>query len=274
MKRSSDAFRKTANTVAIEILEAEYADLGREWHKKDMCSPYSRLYYVISGEGYLKMQGKEDGNESQCVLRPGYLYLIPNGLTYDYFCEDRLEKVYFHINVILPNGMDLFHGCTRFYELPVERQLPDQMRRWLCNGCSTDVFSLQGEIYHAIGAFTKQAELEGKINRRYSPLVKGIFDLQPELKISTTARQIAERLNVSESTMSKKFRRETGMSIGGYREQLTMSRARQLLATDSGSVREIADRLGFSDQFYFCKYFKQRQGMTPSMYRKKYRTDN
>jgi len=37
------------------------------------------------------------------------------------------------------------------------------------------------------------------------------------------------------------------------------------------SIGEIADELGFVDRLYFSKYFKQRQGMTPSEYKQNYR---
>ena len=203
--RYNGFFGRVANTVRIEVMETGLADLGRDWRSEDMCSPYSRLYYVISGRGYLRTRdgdndreraedkagdygreraedkagdygreraedkardcdreraedkagdydreraedkagdydreragervgegraegnGNVDGIEERDVvegtaagkdrggkihvLRPGYVYLIPNGLSYDYFCEDRLEKAYFHINVLLQDRLELF----------------------------------------------------------------------------------------------------------------------------------------------------------------------
>ena len=87
-----------------------------------------------------------------------------------------------------------------------------------------------------------------------------------------TQQEIAKMMSASESTLAKHFKKETGMSIGRYRERLIMDRARQLLAVGRLSVGQIAEELGFGDQFYFCKYFKQRQGMTPSAYRVNYKS--
>ena len=53
----NEAFMRTANTIKIEVLESGLADLGRDWGMEDVCSPYSRLYYVISGEGFLCIHG-------------------------------------------------------------------------------------------------------------------------------------------------------------------------------------------------------------------------
>ena len=122
-----------------------------------------------------------------------------------------------------------------------------------------------------MAAFIKEAGVAEKVNRQYSDMVTKLFAILPGMKISVSIREIAALLNSSESTLSKHFKKETGMSIGRYREQLVMDRARQLLAMGGLSVGEIAEQLGFGDQFYFCKYFKQRQGMTPSAYKVNYK---
>ncbi|MBO5069778.1 MAG: helix-turn-helix transcriptional regulator [Roseburia sp.] len=267
----NESFNRIANTVKIEVMEAGLADLGREWRSEDMCSPYSRLYYVISGAGYLRLRGG-DGKETEVyTMRPGYLYLIPNGLSYDYFCEDRLEKVYFHINVSLQNGLELFYGCRNYYEMQIGNETLDRMKQWITSSRPEDYFHMQGEIYHAVASFIKVAGLEAKVNRNYSEMVARLFALLPKLKISVSVRDMAKMLNVSESTLAKHFKKETGMSIGDYREQLVMGRARQLLALGKLSVGEIAEELGYCDQFYFSRYFKEHQGMTPSAYKQRYK---
>lgn len=266
----NESFHRTANTVRIEVMEAGLADLGKDWRNQDVCSPYSRLYYVLSGTGYLRAQLEGDGQARVYALRPGCVYLIPNGLSYDYFCEERLEKVYFHINVLLPNGLELFYGCKRHYELELNTGTADRMRRWIASNRPEDHFHIQGEIYHAVASFMEMAGLGEKVDRNYSETVTRLFALLPKLKISVPVRDMAKSLNVSESTLAKRFKRETGMSIGDYRKQLSMGRARQLLALGRLSIGEIAEELGYCDQFYFCRYFKEQQQMTPSAYRRRY----
>ena len=236
-----------------------------------MCSPFSRLYYVISGKGYLRIHGGREEQEELHELVPGHVYLIPNGCSYDYFCDDRLEKVYIHINVLLQNGLELFSGCKKYYELPVEEAHLKKMKQWMMGRNPEDFFRLQGEVYHAVAAFINEAGVAEKVNRQYSEMVTRLFAILPGMKISVSIQEIAAMLNASESTLAKHFKRETGMSIGRYREQLIMNRARQLLAMGELSVGEISEELGFGDQFYFCKYFKQRQGMTPSAYKVNYK---
>ena len=267
----NEKFAKVANSVKIEVYETGFADLDSEWRQQDVCSPFSRLYYVISGKGYLRIHSEKEAAEELHEMIPGYVYLIPNGCSYDYFCEDKLEKVYIHINVLLPNGLELFSGCKTYYELPIEADHLKKMKEWMMGRSPEDFFRLQGEVYHTVAAFINEAGVAEKVNRQYSEMVTRLFAILPGMKISVSIREIATMLNASESTLAKHFKKETGMSIGRYREQLIMDRARQLLAEGKLSVGEIAEELGFADQFYFCKYFKQHQGLTPSGYRRYYK---
>lgn len=267
----NDPFSRVANSVKIEVYETGFADLDSEWRQQDVCSPFSRLYYVISGKGYLRIHSGEDLQVQLHELVPGHVYLIPNGCSYDYFCDDRLEKVYIHINVLLQNRLELFSGCKTYYELPIEEEHLKKMKQWMMGRSPEDFFRLQGEVYHTVAAFINEACVADKMNRQYSDMVKKLFAMLPGMKISVSIQEIAEMLNASESTLAKHFKKETGMSIGRYREQLVMDRARQFLAMGELTVGEISEELGFGDQFYFCKYFKQRQGMTPSEYKMHYK---
>ena len=263
-------FVKTVNSIKIEVLSAGFAELDHHWNSQDVCSPYSRLYYVYSGKGNLKLHTPSTGCSTLGELLPNHLYLIPNGLPYDYFCDDYLKKIYFHINVLLPDGRELFHGCDTFYTLPLAESFLANLQKWFLDEQPDSYFYLQSAIYHAVGQFVKHIGLEDKIGTRYSLPIQQLLALLPQADISTSVSTLSKQLHLSESTLRKQFKAETGMTIGNYREQQIMIRARQLLALNRLSIGEIAETLGFHDHLYFSKYFKQRQGMTPSDYKKYY----
>jgi len=259
-----------ANTLKIELLESGISDLDSHWHKEDVCSPYSRLYYVISGTGYLRIHSQSSQEDNLFVLKPGNMYLIPNGLSYDYFCNDHLSKIHFHLQISQLNSLDLFLGCRNCYCLPVDPAILLTLRnRMLCTKPEDALFILS-EIYRAVAAFADFAKVTWKLTQNYSDVVTGLFTLLTTENIQSSTSEIAQKLLMSESTLSKIFKKETGMSIGKYREQLIISKARLLLAKGEKSIGEIAEELGFRDQFYFCKYFKKRQEMTPSAYKQLY----
>lgn len=252
--------------VKIELLEAGMARLGTEWRARDVCSPYSRLYYVISGNGTVRLPGEEPKQ-----LRPGRIYLIPNGLDYDYCCEEKLEKLYFHINVRMLDGFDLFRGCRKCCEIEAGAERIARAGELYRSRRPQDYFLLRGEIYLALSQFVEIAGVSEKMGRCYSPLLTQLFSLtRRSISQGVTVKWLAGNLHVSESTLAKQFKKETGMTLGNYMEQRIMGKARQLLVSSDASLGEISEELGFCDQFYFSRYFKARQGATPSVYRKWY----
>jgi AraC-like DNA-binding protein len=50
--------------------------------------------------------------------------------------------------------------------------------------------------------------------------------------------------------------------------EMRVTEARRLLLHSNKSLAQVAAELGFSDQSYFTKVFKQHTGMTPSEYRR------
>lgn len=49
----------------------------------------------------------------------------------------------------------------------------------------------------------------------------------------------------------------------------TISQAKHLLSQTELSVKVIAEKLGFPEQFTFCKYFKTHAGESPTAFRRK-----
>jgi YesN/AraC family two-component response regulator len=47
-----------------------------------------------------------------------------------------------------------------------------------------------------------------------------------------------------------------------------MYRACSLLATENLKIREIAEKLEFTNEFYFSRFFKKHSGMAPAQFRK------
>jgi AraC-like DNA-binding protein len=61
------------------------------------------------------------------------------------------------------------------------------------------------------------------------------------------------------------------MTLGRYMDDLLLQRAQQMLLSSEESISRIAEQLGFCDQFYFSRYFRQRLQETPSQYRRRLR---
>lgn len=82
---------------------------------------------------------------------------------------------------------------------------------------------------------------------------------------------LAEESGFSYPHFRRIFRQLTRMSPGAYRNEQRMEQARLLLAYRHLRVSEVAERLGYSDQFVFSRQFKKRFKISPKHYAEKYR---
>ena len=80
-------------------------------------------------------------------------------------------------------------------------------------------------------------------------------------------QDIAKHIGLASSTLSKRFHEEIKKSPVQYITERRISMAMMLLRQDL-SIREIAERVGYPDPFYFTKVFKNQTGMSPSEYKK------
>ena len=78
---------------------------------------------------------------------------------------------------------------------------------------------------------------------------------------------LARRLHVSYTWFRRTFAQQTGLGPHQYLLQLRIARARSLLAESNWPVKEIAAQSGFESEYYFCRVFKKKTGLTPGAWR-------
>lgn len=165
--------------------------------------------------------------------------------------------------------MDFFRGCEDILEKKDgERGAALALELYESKRIS-DAFRLEGLIWEMLSGFAEAGDLHEFPGQNCSELIQRFFFLaQNPVSASSHIRELAGQLHVSESTLSKRFRAETGMTPGSYLSRLVLDRACRMLLSGDDSIAAVAEKLGFSDQFYFTKYFRRQMSMTPSAYRK------
>ncbi len=78
---------------------------------------------------------------------------------------------------------------------------------------------------------------------------------------------VARRLGMSPETFRKKFARLAGISPWRHRMTQVIERACEWVHEGRLTNKEIAARLGFSDEFHFSRRFKQITGRSPTQFR-------
>ena len=82
---------------------------------------------------------------------------------------------------------------------------------------------------------------------------------------------LARLIRKSPAQMMRIFRRDWDDSPYNYLQKQRDYFARQYLKNTSCPVKGLAMMMGFQDEFYFSHWFKQRNGISPSLYRDRFR---
>jgi len=89
-------------------------------------------------------------------------------------------------------------------------------------------------------------------------------ELAKEANWSATA--LAKKCRVSVRTLERYFLNIYGKSPTAWLREDQMRKAAELLQ-DNSSVKEVATRLGFTNQHHFSREFKRQKGYPPNQFR-------
>ena len=75
--------------------------------------------------------------------------------------------------------------------------------------------------------------------------------------------------NLSNSRYVTLFKNQTGKSPNEYIIELRLQFAKSLLDNTNLSIKQISQRVGYSDQYFFSRIFKKHLGISPQKYRER-----
>ncbi|TXG94009.1 MAG: helix-turn-helix domain-containing protein [Rhodocyclaceae bacterium] len=91
-------------------------------------------------------------------------------------------------------------------------------------------------------------------------------NMTDELRIS----ELAEALAISDRTLIRRFKAALDQTPLAYLQDLRLEAARALLETGDLSVEVIGGQVGYNDTSSFSRLFRQRIGMSPGAYRRRF----
>ena len=118
-------------------------------------------------------------------------------------------------------------------------------------------------LRHLTTVLTSYDKLSARVGGQLSLAAQAQALMARHLSAPLSLAELARRLNVSPSTLSHRFREQTGLSPGLAQRQTRIAAARQLLA-NGVSVAETSQQLGFANQFHFSRLFRQVEGLPPA----------
>ena len=224
------------------------------------------LVYLLDGQGRY-----QDASGTAREVTAGDLLVIFPELAHRYGPGRRGEWSEFHVIFEGP-AFDLWRGAGLLdASRPVIRLEPvgEWMERLLTVTASppaqtvavSRLLTLLSEIAATRGEEAAPARLPWLDEARHV--------LGSELSQELSPADVAARLGLGYETFRKAFEQQAGVSPARYRSDRRLGAAQALLLHTQMTGRQIADSLGFRDEFYFSKRFKQHTGLSPREYRKR-----
>lgn len=106
----------------------------------------------------------------------------------------------------------------------------------------------------------------GEADRRWTQRACGLIEASLDGKLVWAG--VARQFGLTAEGFRKRFARLTGHSPARYRVGRLIDRACEMMSETRRNDREIAERLGFCDEFYFSRRFKEITGRSPRAFRR------
>ena len=257
--------------ISLKIIYGQSVCHTENWYETKT-KLYSTVWCIRRGKVHVRIGGEE------YIATEGDVILFSPGDTYNAFGEGECEFVYVTFNLELghaensPSGSisGMLSGervrnisrsfCREYIRKTNEVHRPG-VDAYAC------FFSFITEIFLKIrdGECIFFSGRESKAPS--SDMKKAIEYLSEHFDDGTSVKDVAARFNISEKYFISRFKSITGMPPKKYLIECRMRRAIELLRDRKKTMSEIAQTLGYSDQYSFSKAFKKHYGEPPSAFR-------
>ncbi len=110
---------------------------------------------------------------------------------------------------------------------------------------------------------------ESSVRNAILPAMKHIESNYQNPKLSNA--ELAEQCNISEVYFRKIFTETYKTTPKQFIVEIRINKAKQLLSDGFLNIGAVAEECGFSNQYHFCRLFKEKTGLTPTEYIKRNR---
>ncbi len=214
----------------------------------------------ISGTGMLITEINQEINQE---IIPDMVFLIPPGFAHHEFSKHELDTIWLGFSGELP-------GVKRdkIFSLKSSEMIKRIINYWLFSVRNYGPIGpeLDGLLLNLTGYFfRKQAK-----DFFSSPMRQAVEYFNEHFQETIAMHELAEKLKCSEGHFYRQFKEFTGETPIRFLNNIRLKKALFYLQHSELTVSKIAKLCGFSDPYYFSRFFSKENGLSPSQYRKKF----
>lgn len=251
--------------LSLELHHCAYFHGDTAWQYPDKVLPCGAFYLVLGGDGWIGPSPRQ-----RTPLRPGHAYWLPPGVPVSVGCQTGIEKYWGLASLEWFPGLDLLEGGPAFLELG-PFALGESRACFECrlgSGAGADYLFLTGFLLQLLARTgpVLEAALQRHLHRFAKPSAV-LAQLRDHLSAEVRINDLADTLGMTPSSLSRAFRRDTGMSLKDFMARRLHRQACAWLADDTLKIQDVSRLLGFRDPGHFSRFFTARGGEAPSAYR-------
>lgn len=246
---------------------------------------FTEMTYILSGKG------KYIINTMEYDVEAGDLVICNPGVKHTHIVVNPKEPTIefiagftdFHFKNMEPNSIELKDGgCIIHTTSELKQQLSMHCYAMIAEKESNHVgqyFMFKSHLIQMLLLIIREIiDVERPTQKSYnfesynkSYAVKRIIHyLNENYEHKISLEQIAHNMYLSPVYISKIFKEETGESPINYLIKIRLEKAKEiLLEENSGSIKSIANQVGYEDVYHFSKLFKKYYGISPLYYKKR-----
>lgn len=273
LRQEESTLLELLGNLQIRVQVAHRTQCTADWRDLDYVPEFNRLYFIMDGEGWLKVDGRE------CFPKPGQLCLMPAFVKQSYSAvpdKPPFSKYWCHFNAGV-GPFDLFQWIDA--PLCIDAPDPQRMQRLFAElaelNARPSLVSLLREkavMLEILSSFLESIPVQVLTHRSEEmQRIRIIQDyVESHLQDSLSINDLAASLHLHPNYFISYFKKHFGMPPAKYISRKRMDMARKLLASTSLSVKDVAERTGYPDTHYFAKCFRKETGLSPTEYRSAY----
>lgn len=260
-----------ATGFRTHLIGMYYCDFGLEWSSggKRQCDFLHHIEIPFAGQ-------RQVLHGDRCLdLKPGKAYFLPGNTPVERRCQERGRVLYLTFRCEWLPGVDPLLDWPDRTPTAIGPCSMKEWESWRKSDWYTDanrLLQLHAQLENWLAAVLPSLnaliDRHLKTHARFEPVFKLVEEkLGADLRITELAKAHGTTLHA----FSMAFSSNTNTTPKEYLNRRLNQEAIQLVIGTDLKIKEIAERLRFTDEFYFSRFFLKLNGAAPSQYRTRFR---
>ena len=229
--------------------------------------------HSTQGKGVLIIAGKK------YIISEGMGFFFCPGIPHDYFAMEEPWETYWLTfqGYAVPDLLKVLEfaewGVYHLSDTRILERLMNELYLLVQSNNPLKGYESSALLYRFLLQLKYSTSISGSRSKllqheRIQPVVTYI---EHNYQNSPSLEEMAEIIGVTPQHLCRLFRNTFQMRPFTYITRVRIKKAKEILIGEDLPLKEVAQRVGYSDTSYFCSIFKEQEGMTPTEFRKIHR---